>query len=132
MSISPELINQIFEVCLIPLLGLLTKFLIDFLTSKRDEAKAKTDSEIAKKYLDMLTDTVTRCVITTNQTYVDSLKKQGAFDEEAQKIAFEKTLVAVKTVLSDEAKAYIKETTGDLETFLIQMIESEVSKNKLN
>ena len=40
------------------------------------------------KYLKMLSETITKCVIATNQTYVETLKKQGKFDEEAQKIAF--------------------------------------------
>jgi hypothetical protein len=36
----------------------------------------------------MATDTITNCVIATNQTYVNSLKEQGKFDEAAQKEAF--------------------------------------------
>jgi len=31
----------------------------------------------------MAVDTVTMCVVATNQTYVESLKKQGSFDETA-------------------------------------------------
>ena len=128
---SPELMTQLFELVLIPLAIALTKYIVDFLSAKRDEAKSKTDSEIAKKYLDMITDTITRCVIATNQTYVDTLKKQGAFDEKAQEIAFSKTLLSVQAILSDDAKDYIKELTGDLDTYLTQLIEAEVAKNKL-
>jgi hypothetical protein len=36
----------------------------------------------------MLTDTITKCVIATNQTYVETLKKEGKFDLEAQEVAF--------------------------------------------
>ena len=127
---SPELVEQLFTAVLIPLAIALTKFAIDFLAAKRDEIKAKTDSELARKYLDMLTDTITRCVITTNQTYVDALKKEGKFDEEAQKIAFQKTILSVQSVLTDDAKKYITSLTGDLDSYLIQLIESEVAKNK--
>jgi hypothetical protein len=49
------------------------------------------DNELADKYVQMLTDTITACVIATNQTYVEPLKKQGKFDAEAQKHAFELT-----------------------------------------
>ena len=128
---TPELTTQLFELVLIPLAIALTKYIVDFLSAKRDEAKSKTDSQIAKKYLDMVTDTISRCVIATNQTYVDTLKKQGSFDEKAQEIAFSKTLLSVQTILSDDVKDYIKELTGDLDTYLIQLIEAEVSKNKL-
>ena len=32
------LLQQIFEVCIIPLLGVLTKFAVEYLAAKRDEA----------------------------------------------------------------------------------------------
>jgi len=43
----PEIIVQILEVCLIPLLGVLTSFLIKFINSKANELKAKTANETA-------------------------------------------------------------------------------------
>lgn len=125
-----ELVVQIFQVCIIPLLGVLTKFLVDFLNAKRDEAKANTDSVIAQKYIDMIHTTVSDCVIATNQTYVNSLKDAGIFDETAQKEAFNKTLDAILAILSDDAKEYITQATGDVNTYLTQLIESEVNKNR--
>lgn len=127
---TTELITQIFQVCVIPMLGILTKFLIDFLRTKRDEAKAMTDSVIADKYIDMIYDTTSSCVIATNQTYVNSLKASGAFDEAAQKEAFDKTLAAILAILGDDAKQYIAETMGDVNTYLTQLIEAEVNKNR--
>ena len=78
----------------------------------------------------MIYQTVVDCVIATNQTYVDSLKKSGSFDEAAQKEAFNRTMNAIMTILSDDAKEYITEATGDLNTYLTQLIESEVYKRK--
>ena len=92
---SPELMTQLFELVLIPLAIAVTKFLIGFLAAKRDEIKSRTENDLAKKYIDMITDTITRCVIATNQTYVDTLKKQGSFDKEAQSLAFDMTYHAV-------------------------------------
>lgn len=126
----PEIVIQIVEVCVIPLLGILTKYLVDFLSAKRDELKAKTDNETAQKYTDMVYNTVVDCVIATNQTYVDSLKKSGSFDEAAQKEAFNRTMSAVMAILSEDAKEYISEVTGDVNTYLTQLIESEVNKRK--
>lgn len=125
-----ELVTQIFQICIVPLLGILTKFLVDFLNAKRDEAKAQTDNVTAQKYITMICNTVTDCVIATNQTYVNSLKEAGAFDEDAQKEAFNKTLTAVLAILSDDAKEYISEATGDVNTYLTQLIEAEVNKNR--
>lgn len=126
----PEIIIQIFQLCIIPLLGILTKYLVDYLNTKRDELNAKTENETAEKYTTMIFDTITKCVIATNQTYVNSLKEQNAFDAEAQKTAFNKTMNAVLEILSEDAKQYIIETTGDLNTYLTNLIEAEVNKNR--
>ena len=126
----PEIVIQIIQVCVIPLLGILTKYLVDYLTAKRNEINSKTDNETAQKYTNMIYQTVVDCVIATNQTYVDSLKKSGSFDEAAQKEAFNRTMNAIMTILSDDAKEYITEATGDLNTYLTQLIEAEVNQRK--
>ena len=126
----PEIVIQIIQVCVIPLLGILTKYLVDYLTAKRNEINSKTDNETAQKYTNMIYQTVVDCVIATNQTYVDSLKKSGSFDEAAQKEAFNRTMNGIMTILSDDAKEYITEATGDLNTYLTQLIEAEVNKRK--
>lgn len=125
-----ELLVQIFQVCIIPLLGILTKYLIDFLNAKRQEINQTIDNETAIKYNDMIFNTVTDCVIATNQTYVEALKAQGAFDAEAQKVAFQKTLDAVLSILTDDAKEYIQQAFGDITVYLTTLIESSVNKNK--
>lgn len=126
----PEIVIQIIQVCVIPLLGILTKYLVDYLTAKRNEINSKTDNETAQKYTNMIYQTVVDCVIATNQTYVDSLKNSGSFDEAAQKEAFNRTMNAIMTILSNDAKEYITEATGDLNTYLTQLIEAEVNKRK--
>lgn len=128
---ASELIANIFQVCIIPLLGLLTTYFIKWVNAKSAEIQTNIDSEILQKYVNMLTDTITECVIATNQTYVDSLKEQGKFDAEAQKIAFDQTLNAVLNILSEEAKEYLTAAFGDLNEYLITKIEAEVNKNKI-
>lgn len=125
-----ELIKQIFEVCLFPLLGILTTFLIVFISKKAQELKATTDNELYHKYIDMLEQTIINCVIATNQTYVDALKREGKFDGEAQKIAFQKTYDSVMAILSEDAKTYLSEAIGDLQAYIINQIEAQVNLNK--
>ena len=98
------LIREIIEVCIIPLLGVLVTYLVKYINAKSAELSAKTDDALAKKYIAMLSSTITNCVIATNQTYVETLKKQGKFDAEAQKEAFNMTLNAVSKLLTDDAK----------------------------
>ena len=125
-----ELITTIFQVCIIPLLGVLTTFLVKWLQIKSSELQIKMDNDAANKYMDMLTNTITECVLATNQTYVETLKQQNKFDLEAQKIAFDKTSEAVMTILTEEAKEYLESAVGDLELFIRQKIEAEVNLNK--
>lgn len=125
-----ELLYKIAEVCLIPLLGVLTAFFIKWLKAKEAELLVKVENDTADKYIAMVAQTITDCVIATNQTYVETLKKQGSFDTEAQKIAFQKTLDAVIAVLSDDAKAYLSELYGDATAYLTTRIEAEVNLQK--
>ena len=124
------LLQQIFELCIIPLLGIITAYIVAFIKAKTAELKTTNSNEILVKYLDMLSTTVVECVIATNQTYVNSLKGQNAFDEAAQKVAFQKTYDAVIAVLSDDAKEYLTHIYGDLTVFITNMIEAEVNRNR--
>lgn len=125
-----EMLSKIFELCVIPLLGILTSYLIVFIRMKKQELVNKTEDEKAKKYLDMIGETIVDCVLATNQTYVDSLKAQGAFDAEAQKIAFQKTYDMVIKFLTDEAKEYIAAVYGDVTEYLTSKIEAQVNLSK--
>lgn len=124
------IINEVFTVVLIPLLGLITKYVIEFLHAKREEVKNKTDNNTLKKYIDMLDATIERAVIATNQTYVNALKEKGEFGPEAQKEAFTKTYQAVMAVLSLEAVNYLNEAVGDLQSYIMTGIESQVNLQK--
>lgn len=126
-----EMLNQIFELCIIPLLGILSYYLIQFITIKGEEAQSKIDNALADKYIKMATETVVSCVKATNQTYVDSLKATGAFDVEAQKKAFDMTKNAVLSILTAEAQKYLTEAVGDLNIYINQQIEAAVKDEKL-
>ena len=126
-----ELLTQIFEVCILPLLGILTTFFVKWVNARIGEISDSRKNETEKKYLDMLNNTISDCVIATTQTYVDALKKQGAFDAEAQKVAFNMTYEAVVKLLTNEAQIYLNEAVGDLNLYITQKIESEVNLNKM-
>ena len=105
--------------------------LVQYIKIKSQEITNKANSDLADKYIKMLTDTITACVIATNQTYVESLKKQGKFDAEAQKEAFKLTYNAVMAVLTEDAKRYLIETYGDLTAYITTKIEAEVNMSKI-
>lgn len=125
-----ELLQKIFDVCIIPLLGILTSYAIVFIKNKSNELKEVTDNELYKKYIDLLQDTIVRCVIATNQTYVENLKNQNAFDKEAQEKAFKMTYDAVMIILTDDAKDYLNNAIGDLQVYVTKLIEAQVNMSK--
>ena len=125
-----SLLYTLLEVCVIPLLGVLTAYIIKFIKAKSAEIQNKVDNDTADKYIGMLADTISACVIATNQTYVEELKKENAFTAEAQKEAFNQTFNAVMNVLTDDAKEYLTEIYGDLTAYITNKIEAEVNLSK--
>lgn len=123
-------ISEVLQICVIPILGILTTYLVAFIKNKTKQITDSTENDLAYKYITMLSDTITTCVIATNQTYVANLKKENAFTAEAQKEALEMTAQTVKAILSAEATAYLTAIYGDIDTLIMSKIEAEVNKNK--
>ena len=124
------LLAEIMEVVVIPLLGILTAYVVKLVNTKIEDINKERDNVLEEKYLTMLGATISDCVTATTQTYVESLKKQGKFDAEAQKEAFNQTYTAVMNILSEEAKKYLTVAVGDLNLYITQKIEAEVNANK--
>lgn len=124
------ILNEIFQVCIIPLLGVLTAYAVKLIQAKSAEIAVNQENAVVSKYITLLSETITDCVIATNQTYVDALKEENAFDKEAQAIAFQKTFDAIMAVLSDDAKEYLTHIYGDLTAYITARIEAEVKANK--
>ena len=77
-----------------------------------------------------LNEIVMRAVMTITQTYVDNMKKQNAFDGEAQKTALNKCLVIINTQLTQELRDYVEENFGDIKSYLVTLIESTIASLK--
>lgn len=125
-----DILPQVFEIIIFPLLGAATIYLVALIHVKRKELQEKTKSEMARKYLELLDKTISECVIATNQTYVNSLKAQGSFDADAQKEAFRLTYEAVLNILTEDAEMYLKTAVADLQTYITNKIETEVVFSK--
>ena len=126
-----ELIKEIFEICIFPLLSILTAYFIKWLNSHMEANREKTEDVRYKKYMTLLEKTIEDCVIATNQTYVESLKQSGNFTAEAQKEAFKACAGAVMEILTDDAKEYLFTIVGDLDIYVTKKIEASVNKNKI-
>lgn len=124
------LLPMIFQLCIIPLLAILTKYITAWIEIKINEMTESKNDATFTKYMKLLQDTVISCVIATNQTYVETLKAQGKFDTEAQKEALKKTYDAVMAILTEDAINYLNEALGDFDAYVNTMIESQVNMQK--
>ena len=120
----------IFEVVIIPLLAALTGVAVKWINAKANEIKSKTENTTLKKYIDMLNETITTTVIAVNQTYVDALKDQDIFTQEAQEKALNQVIETVKKSLTEDAVVCLNEAIGDLDTYIVNKIEEQVKVNK--
>jgi hypothetical protein len=125
-----EILTTIIQVVVIPAIPVLVTYLVKYLKAKADQTTTKINNELVRTYLQEATDAVLQAVTYTAQTYVDSLKKQGKFDEEAQKIAFNTAKNIALQLLTTEAKQMIEDLYGDLMLWLETKIEQTVKEQK--
>ena len=116
---------------LIPLLVTIITICICMMTSKVAKDAARTAPSKYSEIIYGLENIVSKAVITTNQTFVNELKKQGKFDKEAMQEAYRRTYESIVASLSQSFFEYIDEETIDVDALLKNMIETSVDWNKL-
>jgi hypothetical protein len=125
-----ELLTTLIQVVVIPAIPVLVTYLVKYLKAKAEQTTTKIDNELIRTCIQEATDAVLQAVTYTAQTYVDSLKKQGKFDAEAQKIAFNTAKDIALQLLTEDAKNLITDLYGDLTVWLDTKIEQTVKEQK--
>ena len=125
-----KVLEEVFQLVIFPVLGVLGAYGAAFVKEKIAEAKEKTKMEKAEKYLDIAEVAIISAIEATNQTYVNALKAENKFDADAQKVALEKTVKAVKDILSAEAKVCLETAIGDLTAYISTRTESIIASQK--
>ena len=126
-----EILEILMTVVIIPSIPVLAKYAVDALKEWANEKALETDNKMVAKYINEITDTVSQAVICTTQTYVDTLKAQGKFDAEAQKIAFNKTKEKVMSLLAQDAIDFLNDMFGDADLWLNTKIEQKVKESNI-
>ena len=117
---------------LIPLLVTIITICICMMTSKVAKDAARTAPSKYSEIIYGLENIVSKAVITTNQTFVNELKKQGKFDKEAMQEAYRRTYESIVASLSQSFFEYLDEETIDIDALLKNMIETSVNWNKIS
>lgn len=124
--------SEILSSIIVLGISALILFIVRYFKFKADQIKDTNMKNITSMILSSLEDTVYKSVETTNQTFVDKMKANGTWNEEAGKTAFELTKNNIISLLNDETKKVIEEQFGSLETWLQVSIESMVNRLKKN
>lgn len=118
--------QQIVSAC-VPVLCLLITagggYLVALLRRETAQLQQELDNNTASKYMTMACDAVAQAVTYTAQTFVDTLKAEGAFTKEKQLEAFEKAKNKALEILGDTAVAALGEIYGDFDVWLETKIE---------
>lgn len=125
-----EFLLTLLQSVIIAAVPVITAYVCSFIHTKNVQAKQNIDNEEAKKLLDEAEKAVTTAVISTNQTYVDTLKQSGQFTVENQKEAFQKSFDTAVTIMTQEAKDFIETAYGSLTDWLTAQIEAKVNMSK--
>lgn len=128
-----EIMKQIATAC-VPILCLLIaaggKYLVTLIKVKNAQLQQQLDNQNARKYMDMASDAVVQAVTYISQTYVDALKKDGAFTKENQIEAFNMAKAKALAILGDTARKALGEIYGDFDAWLDTKIEQVCRETK--
>ena len=121
-----EILTQIATAC-IPVLCLLITaggaYIVALLRKKTAQLQQEVDNQTASKYIEMAHNAVSQAVAYTAQTYVDTLKAEGAFTKDKQLEAFHATKAMVLRILGETAEKALREIYGDFDAWLYTKIE---------
>ena len=100
---------------------------------KEGKAKAELiDNELLRNATLQLLDLAETIVGSLNQTIVDPLKNSPElnFDKKAQREVLDKAKAKIKRNLDDASKDVLSKTYDDLDSYLTDVVEAEVRKQK--
>ena len=130
MEILKEVLEILTAVVLIPSIPIVINYAIDAFKEWAFLKSAEVENETISEYLIDITEVISQAVLCTTQTYVDALKAQDKFDEEAHKIAFDKTKTTVMALLAQDAKDFLEKMYGDADLWIDTKIEQIVNLQK--
>lgn len=122
--------REIFSNIVMVLMSLMLLVIGRLALQKIRDMKQKTTNDSVRNLLEKFEYIIKLCVESTNQTFVDDLKKQNLFDDEKKQEAFMQTFEAVQLMLTDSDKQQIMNEFGDPSTFIKTSVENYIKENK--
>jgi DICT domain-containing protein len=129
-SLIPEMLNSAVMVVIIPILGIIAKYIVAFLKSRLTELEHRIHNDTLSKYMNIAEDAIATAVISVNQTFVDTMKKQGTFDQAAMEKSFVLAKNKALAIMGASAQNVLEDAYDDIDAWLDSKIEFYVNQNK--
>lgn len=126
MNLDVGFLGGIAIAVLSPALVALVLVALNFFLKKTENIK----NEDVRENVQMVLQTIARSINFTNQRFVDELKKEGKFDEEAMREAFYRTKKLVEQQVDAEGRAAVEKMHKDFTVFIEAEIESQINESK--
>ena len=126
MNLDVGFLGGIAIAVLSPALVALVLVALNFFLKKTENIK----NEDVRENVQMVLQTIARSINFTNQRFVDELKKEGKFDEEAMREAFYRTKRLVEQQVDAEGRAAVEKMHKDFTVFIESEIESQINESK--
>ncbi len=125
-----EFVSTLIQTIAVAALPVCAAFRSQFLRRQSGLLSAQIESAQGRELLAEVTDAVSTAVAYVSQTYVDTLKKDGVFDIDAQKEALSRAYIKTANLLSQSARDALRKVHGNLSAYLTSRIEAEVRAQK--
>ena len=127
-----EILDLLIKTVLVPIIPLFSAYLVLYIKKQIKKLEEQIDNEIITNSLVRVESLIISSVTAIQQSYVDTLKKEGNFTEERQTKAFNMAKNRILTLLKDEYIDIIQKVYGDYVSYVEIKIEQIVSESKDN
>lgn len=127
---SQETMNLIITMVVVPVLATLVPMAVSAINAYARRVKNEVTDQRLHKYIDIAEDAVETAVVSVYQTFVSTLKKEGAWNEDTQKIAFEEAKNKALAIMGVTTKAVLEEVYADFDSWINNKIEFYVSASR--
>lgn len=119
IEVLNNIILQVVQVALVLAIG----YVVNLVRLKTENAKVR-------EALAMVEDAAKRAVTVVTQTYVDEVRKGDGLSKETAAEAFDRAMAEVYMTVNEDALEIATKVTGDIHSYLRQLIEEQVKLQK--
>lgn len=127
-----EFIQQLMYLVITGILPFVTVYFANFVKSTIQKNSKNAENENIGSLINYAGEAISVAVMTVSQTYVDTMKRQGKFDAEAQAIAKQMAIDKAKELISREMKSAIESVYTNFDAYLDNYIETVVRESKID